>query len=433
MKYQQRQAVAVVLLVTAALAYLAASGPADSRAGGAPPATPVPAVAQQNQMHRVVHQLQQRLHELPQDKDSWARLGSSYVELARVTADPAYYAKAEGALKNAGDTGLAAIGMGTLANSRHDFHAARDWAQKAITALPASSEAYGVLADALTQLGDDAGAQEAVQKMLDLKPNTASFARASFHFELHGDVDGARDAMTRALTAAATPEEIAFCQYRLGELAFDHNRLDEAAQHYEQGLAARGDDMTLTQGMAKVTAARGEVPVAIESYRRLVARAPLPQYLQEYAELLEANGRTDEAVKQYDVLSEQQRLMESQGASDDLAAALVAADRGDGMQALRRAETEWSRRQSVFVADAMAWALHVNGRDAEALSYSDRAVALGWQNATFSYHRGMILAALGRVAEAQEALVQALRLNANFSPLQALKAGRKLAELRGGR
>ncbi|MDT7788988.1 MAG: hypothetical protein QOF58_7407 [Pseudonocardiales bacterium] len=432
MKYQQRQAVAVFLLVTAALAYLAASGPADSRAGGAPPEQ-APVAAQQNEMHRVVHQLQQRLHTLPQDKDSWAKLGASYVELARVTADPTYYAKAEGALKNAGDTGLAAIGMGTLANARHDFPTARDWARKAITALPSSAQAYGVLADALTQLGDDAGAQDAVQKMLDLKPNTASFARASFHFELHGDVDGARDAMTRALTAAATPEEIAFCQYRLGELAFDHNRLDEAAQHYEQGLAARGDDMTLTQGKAKVAVARGEAPVALETYRKLVARAPLPQYLQEYAELLEANGKTEEAARQYDVLSEQQRLMESQGASDDLAAALVAADRGDGMQALRRAEAEWSRRQSVFVADAMAWALHMNGRDAEALSYSDRANALGWQNATFSYHRGMILAALGRVAEAQDALVQALRLNANFSPLQALKAGRKLAELRGGR
>ncbi|SEQ94897.1 tetratricopeptide repeat protein [Lentzea albida] len=430
MKYQQRQVVAVVLLVTAAVAHLAASGPADSRAGGAPP---VPAVAQQNQMHKVVHQLQQRLHELPQDKDSWARLGASYVELARVTADPAYYAKAEGALKNAGDTALAAVGMGTLANARHDFHAARDWGLKAVAAQPASAEAHGVLADALTQLGDDAGAQDAVQKMLDLKPNTASFARASFHFELHGDVDGAREAMQRALKASTTPEEIAFCRYRLGELAFDHNQLDVAAEHYEQGLAARGDDMTLTQGMAKVAAARGDVPVALDSYRRLVARAPLPQYLQEYAELLEAGGRGDEAAKQYGVLTEQQRLMESQGASDDLAAALLAADRGDGMQALRRAEAEWSRRQSVFVADAMAWALHVNGRDAEALSYSDRAVSLGWQNATFAYHRGMILAALGRVAEAQEALVRALTLNANFSPLQALKAGRKLAELRGGR
>jgi len=429
-KYQQRQAVAVGLLVTAALAYLAASGPADSRAGGEPP---VPAVARQNQMHRVVHQLQQRLHTVPQDKASWAQLGASYVELARVTADPAYYAKAEGALKNAGDTGLAAIGMGTLANARHDFSAARDWAQKAITALPSSAEAYGVLADALTQLGDDAGAQDAVQRMLDLKPNTASFARASFHLEIHGDAEGARNAMKRALTAAATPEEIAFCRYRLGELAFDHNRLDEAAQHYEQGLAARGDDMTLTQGMAKVAAARGDVPAALEDYRRLTARAPLPQYLQEYAELLEAAGKADEAAKQYEVLTEQQRLMESQGAFDDLAAALFAADRGDGMQALRHAETEWNRRQSVFVADAMAWALHMSGRDAEALSYSDRAVSLGWQNATFSYHRGMILAALGRVGEAQEALVQALRLNANFSPLQALKAGRKLAELRGGR
>lgn len=430
MKYQQRQAVAVGLLVTAALAYLAASGPADSRAGGEPPA---PVVAQQNQLHRVVHQLQQRLHRLPDDDTSWAQLGASYVELARVTADPAYYAKADGALKNAGDTGLAAIGMGTLANARHDFHAARTWALKALETQPSSAEAYGVLADALTQLGDDAGAENAVQKMLDLKPNTASFARASFHLELHGDVDGARDAMTRALSAAATPEEIAFCRYRLGELAFDHNRLDEAAQHYEQGLAARGDDMTLTQGKAKVAAARGEVPVALEDYRRLVSRAPLPQYLQEYAELLEANGRTEEAKQQYAVLSEQQRLMESQGASDDLAAALAAADRGDAMQALRRAETEWQRRQSVFVADAMAWALHVNGRDAEALAYSDRAASLGWQNATFSYHRGMILAALGRVGEAQEALVQALRLNANFSPLHALKAGRKLAELTSGR
>ncbi|WP_245743852.1 tetratricopeptide repeat protein [Lentzea fradiae] len=418
------------LLVTAALAHLAAPGPADSRAGGEPP---VPAVAQQNQMHRVVHQLQQRLHTLPQDQDSWARLGASYVELARVTADPAYYAKAEGALRNAGDTGLAAIGMGTLANARHDFHAARDWADKAIAALPSSAEAHGVLADALTQLGDDAGAEAAVQRMLDLKPNTASFARASFHLELHGDVDGARSAMQRALAAAATPEEIAFCRYRLGELAFDHNRLDEAAQHYEQGLAARGDDMTLTQGMAKVAAARGDVPAALDGYRRLTARAPLPQYLQEYAELLEAAGKAEEAEKQYEVLTEQQRLMESQGAFDDLAAALFAADRGDGMQALRHAETEWSRRQSVFVADAMAWALHMSGRDAEALGYSDRAMSLGWKNATFSYHRGMILAALGRVGEAQEALVQALRLNANFSPLQALKAGRKLAELRGGR
>ncbi|MCE7002754.1 hypothetical protein LWC34_07910 [Kibdelosporangium philippinense] len=73
---------------------------------------------------------------------------------------------------------------------------------------------------------------------------------------------------------------------------------------------------------------------------------------------------------------------------------MVAADRGDKATALRLAEAEWTKRQSVFVADAMAWALHLNGRHADALSYSDKAVALGWRNATVLEHRNAILGAI---------------------------------------
>jgi tetratricopeptide (TPR) repeat protein len=100
---------------------------------------------------------------------------------------------------------------------------------------------------------------------------------------------------------------------------------------------------------------------------------------------------------------------------------------------LRRAEAEWGRRQNVLVADAMAWALHVNGRDAEALPYLDKAAALGWNNALFAYHRGMIHASLGQPAEAEKYLAQALDINPHFSVLHAPLAGRKLAELRSGR
>ncbi|GLZ36008.1 hypothetical protein Lesp02_81950 [Lentzea sp. NBRC 105346] len=426
-------ALAVMLVIAAGLAFLDGrrSEPVSSPNGVGPVA-----VKQENQIHRSVHTLQDRLHRVPNDDQGWAQLGAAYVELSRVTADATYYSKAQGALDKSMSlkpNGLAMIGLGQLANARHDFAAARDWGQKALQALPSNAEAHGVLADALTQLGDDAGASQTIQRMLDLKPNTASFSRASYHYELHGDVAGAEDAMRRALAAASTPDEVAFCRYRLGELAFDNGRVDEASDHYDQGLRAREDDMALTQGKAKVAAARGDVVIAIDSYQKLVERAPVPQYVVEYAELLESAGRKDEADQQYAVLSEQQRLMESEGASDDLSAAMVAADRGDGMQALRHAEAEWSRRQSVFVADAMAWALHRNGRDAEALAYADKASALGWRNATFAYHRGMILAALGRAAEAEQALVEALKLNPHFSPLYALTAGRKLAELRGGR
>jgi tetratricopeptide (TPR) repeat protein len=398
------------------------------------------ASAHPNRQSRVlqsVTSLQGKLHRLPDDSIGWAQLGSSYVELARITADPAYYAKAQGALDRSlrlrpAENAAAMLGMGALANSRHDFAAAKDWATRALAAQPRSAEVYGVLADALTQLGDDTAATDAVQKMLDLKPNVASFTRASYYFETHGRDDEARMALDRALQAAGAPDEIAFCRYYLGELAFNSGRLDEADSQYSQGLAIV-QDQTLLQGKAKVAAARGDMDRALDGYRKLVTRAPLPQYILEYGELLDAAGRQDEAAAQYEILAQQQKLMEAQGATDDLSTALMLADHGDKAEALRRAEAEWGRRQNVLVADAMAWALHVNGRDAEALPYLDKAAALGWNNALFAYHRGMIHASLGQPAEAEKYLAQALDINPHFSVLHAPLAGRKLAELRSGR
>lgn len=354
-------------------------------------------VARQNPLQDNVSALQARLRRVPADAVGWAQLGASYVELARVTADATYYGKAQGALERSltlqpDANGPAMIGMGALANARHSFAAAKDWGLKAKAALPDTAEVYGVLADALTQLGDDAGASDAVQRMLDLKPNLAAFTRASYHFELHGQDAAAQDALKMGLQAATSPSEIAFCRYYLGELAFNAGNVDEAAVEYSQGLVVSPQDPALNQGKAKVAAARGQISDALDGYRSVVARAPLPQYLLEYAELLAKAGRKDEASQQLALIAQQQRLLESQGATDDLTASLVAADHGDKAEALRRAQAEWGRRQSVFVADAMAWALHVNGRDAEAVQYSDKAVSLGWHNPTVLRHRQAILA-----------------------------------------
>ena len=394
--------------------------------------------SRQGKLVQSVNSLQSRLRRLPNDETGWAELGSAYVELARVTSDPTYYVKAQGALDRSlrlrpDGNGSAMLGMGSLANSRHDFSAAKDWALRAQAVQPDSAEVQGVLADALTQLGDDTGATAAVQRMLDLRPGVAAFTRASYHFELHGQETEARDAMERALASASTPDEIAFCRYYLGELAFNTGQLDEAGTQYEEGLAVSENDASLLQGRAKVAAARGNVDEALAVYQQIVSRVPLAQYVLEYAELLDAAGRPAESRQQYVVLAEQQRLLETQGATDDLAAASVAADHGDKAEALRRAEAEWGRRQSVFVADALAWALQVNGRSAEALQYAEKASSLGWHNATFAYHRGMILASLGRKTEAEQFLAESLRINPHFSPLHAPRAQQKLNELRSGR
>jgi tetratricopeptide (TPR) repeat protein len=404
------------------------------------PAAPRDPVARQadpsSTLDTRIRSAQATLARREQDPQTWAELGSAYVEKARITANPAYYPKAEGALRTSlsqqpDENGAALIGMGALANARHDFAAARDWSELAMAVLPDTASVYGVLTDAYTQLGDTEAATGALQRMLDIEPGVASFTRAAYEFELHGRPADARHALDRALTDAVDPSDIAFCRYRLGELAFDTGDVDTAARHYEAGLRTVPKDPPLLQGRAKVAAARGHTTAALTGYANLVSRLPNPQYLREYALLLTAAGEPELAASQYTLLEQQHQLQQAAGATDDLAAAVVAADRGDAAQALRLAQTEWARRQPVFVADALAWALHLNGRDAEALTYADRAAATGWRDATISYHRGMILAALGRDTEAGAALAEALRVNPHFSPVEARTARDTLADLRG--
>jgi tetratricopeptide (TPR) repeat protein len=401
-----------------------------------PPAAPPAATPQPvgDRLTASIEQLRDRLRRVPDDPMTWAGLGAAYVEQARALANPAYYPQAQGALDRSVQlqpegNAAALVGLGALANARHDFAAARHYAEDAVALNPASVEAYGVLADATTQLGDTAAATVAVQRMLDLRPGVASFTRASYELELHGRPDDARAAMQRALEAAIGRDELAFCRYHLGELAWGGGDVDEADAQYARGLAAVPGDPALLQGRAKVLAARGRTDEAIEGYRLLTERVPLPQYLLEYGELLESAGRADEARARYRLIADQQRLYAAQGSSDDLAAAQMAADHGDPAEAVGLAQAEWDRRRSVFTADALAWALHRAGRDADALPYAEEAAQLGRRDATTTFHRGMILAALGRTGEAIATLDEALRTNPRFSPLHAPVARQTLDEL----
>ena len=68
--------------------------------------------------------------------------------------------------------------------------------------------------------------------------------------------------------------------------------------------------------------------------------------------------------------------------------------------------------------DAYAWALDVNGRDAEALLWLARALALGTRNALFHYHAGMIHLA-PRPCGSKGELPTAFSINPHFHPLGA--------------
>ncbi|NUP20718.1 MAG: tetratricopeptide repeat protein, partial [Streptomyces sp.] len=339
--------------------------------------------------------LQQRLKRVPGDYRGWARLATQYVDQARVTGDPSYYTKAEGALGTAaelrpGDDAVL-TGQAALAAGRHDFAEAVRLAERAIAANPYGSAAYGVLADARTQLGDLRGAQRAVDRMMGLHPGVPAFARASYAAELRGDRAAARRFLQYAHDDAWSPPDLAYVRYYLGELAFHSGDLTTAADWYAKALAAYPAYTPALAGQARTAALTGRLTEALALYDRVVARLPLPQYLIEQGETRIKAGRPAD----WTLLRAQRRLFQAAGVRDDLTWAEFEADHGDPAAAVRHARAEYARNPNLVAADALAWALFKAGRAGEALTYAKKATATGWHNPLLRYHRATIERSLG--------------------------------------
>ena len=378
--------------------------------------------------------LQVRLARVPGDYPGWASLAMQYVDRARTTADPSWYGKAEQALErsfqvrpDANSPALTA--QASLHAARHQFAEAEASARASLAINDFDATTYGVLTDALTELGRYDEAAQALQRMADLDPGYAALTRISYARELRGDVSGARAAMQQALDAAGTAADAGFALHRLGELALSYGGdVTTADALFTQGLTRDPASLPLQAAHARATAAQGRVDEALLAYDKVVARVPVQQYLLEQAEILDAQDRPEDASAQRDLVRTSLTLLRAAGSQVDLEAALFEADHGLPEQALVAARSTYDARPgNVFAADALAWALHRTGDDAQALAYADQALALGIRPATFLFHRGMIASSLGRSAATQRDLRETLHVNPHFSQTDAAAARATLA------
>ncbi|MER6565796.1 hypothetical protein ABT288_06310 [Streptomyces sp. NPDC001093] len=373
--------------------------------------------------------LQAHLRTQPKDSGSWATLGLAYVEQARTKGDPARYPQAERALSRslalAPDNDQALAGRAALAAARHDFKDALAYADRALRQNPYSERALSSRIDGLVELGRYAEAWKAAETADTRKPGVPVFTRYAYVHELRGDVATARRVLEQALAGATSPGDIAYVAAQLGQLAWNQGDYRTALAYYARALAADDTYLPALEGRARAQAASGDRAAAIKGMETVVSRYPLPGPLVELGELYEARGAAGDqarARRQYALVDAWIALAKANGVNADLDTALAAADHGDKAAALRAARAEWARRHTVHTADALAWALHVNGRDAEALPYARQATATGYRNAAFLYHRGVIELATGDRPAGRASLTAALRLNPGFSPLGAAEA-----------
>jgi tetratricopeptide (TPR) repeat protein len=360
---------------------------------------------------------QAHLRRYPGDRRTWADLGSAYLDLARRTGDSALYDKAQGAFQRSLPHIDGLIGMGALANARHDFFAGLRWGSRARQAAPYRWSLYAVLTDAYVELGQYAAAGRTLRHMLAGRPDLVSFTRAGHLFSLRGDVPRAREALERARAIASEPADYAFCSWSLGELAWSSGDPRGALTAYDQALAADPSHRPSLAGRARALAALGQGAAALRDYAAAGAA-----YVVEYGELREHLGDRVGARQSYALFLAQVKLQAAHGVTDSLAVGRFEADHGSPAVAVRQLRAEWGRRKSVDVADALGWALHQAGDHASAARYAAYADRLGGRNALFAYHRGEIYLALGRRGTASAQLKRALSINPYFSFDGAAKA-----------
>lgn len=316
----------------------------------------------------------------------------------------------------------------------HDFVAARDHARELTQIETRQGYPYQLLADALLELGDYDDAEKALRELQRRDDGVTSLTRQARWFALHGEHQRAQGLYAQALAAATKSvpparETIAWCQWQLGEQAFNVGDYASAEQQYRDALVTFPDYYRALAGLGKTLAARGDLSGGIAQYERVVKMIPEPSFVAALGDLYQLTGKEKEAQAQYALVKQADKLSQLSGALYNRQMALFYADHDWQLaEAYALAKKEYEVRRDVYGADALAWTALKAGQLEEAQAAIKEALRLNTKDARILYHAAMIARAAGAHATAMEYLKEALRINPQFDPLQAVAARRTLAE-----
>jgi tetratricopeptide (TPR) repeat protein len=311
----------------------------------------------------------------------------------------------------------------------HRFAEALEAGKKLQEANPRDAFVYGVLTDANIELGNYKEAIETVQKMVDMKPNMESYSRVAHVRSLHGDSDGAIEAMSLA-SRVANPmdkEVQSWSLTYLGNEYFKVGRFAEAEKEYDGALKILPDYHLALAGKGHVRAAAGDYENAVKFLTQTQTRVPTTEVVIALGDVYAKTGNAEKAAEQYKLA---EFIEQKPGNLDQRRLALLWADRDTKLdEALAIAEKEYAARKDIYTADIYAWCLYKKGDFQKAKTAIIEAMRLKTKDALFFYHAGMIEKSLGDNKAAKDFLQKALKTNPNFDLLQAEKAKAALQEL----
>jgi tetratricopeptide (TPR) repeat protein len=368
--------------------------------------------------------LEKRVAKDPDDFVAQNQLASRYLELLRVTGDDQYRVKARKAAEASvavnvpelNNGGIAALARVQLAS--HQFAEARDNAKKLRVLAPGKTYSFGILGDALLELGEYDEAATAFSNLakgdengLDSEPRLAQLA------VLRGELTAAKEHFNNALEAAKAlnppaPSLLAWCRVQLGQLFFNQGDWENADKNYRAALEALPDYWSALDHVAELCAARQQYPEAIGIYTKLIERVPRPELCQAVGDIYTFMAKPAEAKAWYERAAT--GYVNAGALYQHHLAGFYSDSVEDPERAIKWARQDLDTRHGIFAHDSMAWALYRNGQFAEAAAEMKRALILGTKDSHLLFHASMIATATGDVAKGKEFLEKAAAVNPHY-------------------
>jgi tetratricopeptide (TPR) repeat protein len=325
--------------------------------------------------------MEERLRQHPDDAGAAVLLADALLRQARSTNDARPTSRASEVLKSVlkeDPVQYDALRMlGAIDLSQHRFRDALSVADRARDLRPTDAWNYGVMGDALIELGEYDKAFQAFDTMMSIRPGAAAYARVSYARELRGDLQGALQAMEFAekSTPPQDPEAQAWYVTHIGELYLRMGMLDESDRAFRRAAFVFSNYPPAMIGQGKVKVARGDRDGALSLYIDQIRRTPTLDLAARIGDLYAEAGNTHESEHYYQLAED---LAGPPIAQTEANLALFLAEHNRKLdEALKIAETVAATRRDIFTEDALAWTYFKLGRLDQAAAASALALRTG--------------------------------------------------------
>lgn len=302
--------------------------------------------------------------------------------------------------------------------SQHEFQKALEAGLEAIKLNNYNAGIYGVLTDANVELGNYPAAVEMADKMVSIRPDLRSYSRVSYLREIHGDAEGAIEAMQLAVEAGYPGQEQSeWARLTLGHLYETTGNLDQAAFQYQSALDNRENYPFALAALANIEMKKGNHEKAEQLLKEACAVIPEVGFYEQLAMLYKETGQAEKAEKLESEILEMLRDDVESGHNMNLEYAHIYLDlKNDPKKALEYAMTEYDLRPGNIDVNKLLSTIYFQLKDFDkAEKHLHAARRTQSENPELMCLAGLIDIAQGR----KESGISALKKSFELNPFQS--------------